>query len=92
MDSDENIATFKEEYGLGDEVTGDTLWGEVRETVELQQQAEYQAMMADEESGSDDTEDVTEEEVTEAPADSATEAPADAAAETAAEATETPAE
>lgn len=78
------LDTFKEQYGFGDEITGDTLWGEVRETVELRQKAEYDAQReAMEEETSDDGDDAATEEVTEAPADAATEATATEAAATA---------
>lgn len=61
---EEGLASFKEEYGLGDDVTGDTLWGDVRKTVELQQKAEYEKQRAEAEEeaaadneAADDTED-----------------------------------
>ena len=44
---DDNLAEFKEYYGLGDDVTGDTTWKEVRNTVN---QKDYEERIAKENS------------------------------------------
>lgn len=86
---EENLATFKEEFGLGDDVTGETLWGDIRNTVELKQKEEYEAQLKAEEEAA--VEDETE---TDADGEADTDAAADteAAAEAEATATAVPAE
>ncbi len=79
---EENLEAFKEQYGLDDSVTGDTLWGEVRNIVDTKTKEEYEAAQ-------NPTEEPTEEpaeEATEAAADQATAEAADAAAAAATEA------
>lgn len=40
---EENLESFKQEYGLDDSVTADTLWGEVRNIVDTRIKEEYEA-------------------------------------------------
>lgn len=42
---EDGVEAFKEEYGLGDDVTGDTLYGDVRHQVEIVLQEQYQAQL-----------------------------------------------
>lgn len=78
---EENLATFKEEFGLGDDVTGETLWGDIRNTVELKQKEEYEAQLkAEEEAAAEDE--------AETDADTDTEPDADAPADTDADTTD----
>lgn len=75
---EENLASFKEEYGFGDEVTGDTLWGEVRPTVELKQKEENETLKEAEENAESDSEGDADAAVTEEPAADGSENAADA--------------
>lgn len=62
---EDNLASFKEQYGLGDEVTGETKWKEIRTIVdtkqkearEAQEAAEAAAAEADTEDGADEADD-----------------------------------
>lgn len=66
---EDNLAAFKEQYNLGDEVTGDTQWKEVRNIVdEYNRQQRIDAEKAEKEA--------EKEEATDAPAEEATAAPA----------------
>lgn len=69
---EENLESFKQEYGLDDSVTADTLWGEVRNIVDTRIKEDYEASQAE----------------TEEPADEATEAAEESSEDTAAQATE----
>lgn len=83
---EENLSTFKEEYGLDESITGDTLFGEVRNIVDTKIKEQYEAQKAaeeepektedsDEAENSDDAENSGEAEATE----EASEAPAEQA-------------
>lgn len=83
----ENLESFKQEYGLDDSVTADTLWGEVRNIVDTRIKEEYEASQnATEEPSEEATEEAGDnsEDAAAESTDSATEA-ADAAATAAAE-------
>ena len=77
---EENLANFKEYYGLGDEVTADTPWEEIRNKVDQKNKEDNEAAKKEKEEAAKATE-APAEETTEAPAEDAAEAPeADAAA------------
>lgn len=69
---EENLESFKQEYGLDDSVTADTLWGEVRNTVDTRIKEEYEAS----------------QNATEEPSEEATEAAEDGSEDAAAESTD----
>ena len=75
---EDNLAEFKETYGFGDDITADTLWKDVRQTVdEKSRQQRIESEKAEKES--DKNKDIDSAESTEAPAETesadATEAP-----------------
>lgn len=81
---DENLETFKEEYGLGEEVTAETKWKEVRNIVDQKAKddriaAEKAAKEAEKatEAPAEETEATAEAEATEAPAEETAETPAE---------------
>lgn len=73
---EENLDNFKEYYGLGDDVTADTLWKDIRNTIDQQRRDERIAMEAEQ---------AQAEEEAQAEATQAPEADAQTADETAAE-------
>lgn len=67
---EDNLAEFKETYGLGDDVTVDTLWKEVRQTVDetsRQQRIESEKAEAEADKNADKEDDEAEEEATASP-------------------------
>lgn len=80
---EDNLSQFKEQYNLGDEITGETKWKEIRNIID--QQARDERIAAEKEEAA--AKKSEEESATEAPADdaAATEAPVDGATETPAE-------
>ena len=86
---EENLEDFKSYYGLGDEVTAETLWSEIRNTIDQQRRDERIAMEAEmaqaEQEALKEQEDAAEEEKADDKAD-------DTEAEAPAEGEEAPAE
>ena len=62
----DNFDSFKEEYGFGDEITLETKWKEVRNTVDKEARRKYEEQKAEQEAETDETAAETEEETEEA--------------------------
>ncbi len=76
---EENLEDFKAEFGLGDEITLDTKWKEVRDTVMNKQKEEYEEQQAQMNAAAEEaaqTEEPAETEGTDASAEPAEETPA----------------